>query len=89
VAGGVPAAQALKLQSLLDQPAYARLRHDVTVIVLESKAVADRFEAIPQCQELELERLGDCSFSVPSKWLGRLKSVFDEVGIEFDDSDVS
>lgn len=83
VEGGVPAAQALKLQSLLEQPARARIISDVTVILLESKAVADRFSSVPKCVELGMERLGDRSFLVPSKWLDQLKDVFDEVGIDF------
>ncbi|MBA2664450.1 MAG: helicase-associated domain-containing protein [Bradymonadaceae bacterium] len=88
IAGGVPAAQALRLQSLLDRPARARLLEDVTVIVLESAEVADRFAAVPQCATLVEERLGDRAFSVYTGSKEKLNEIFEELGIQIGDGDV-
>jgi len=80
--GGIPPAQALKLRSLLVEPLGAELSRDVTVVVLESKIVADHFERVPECETIIEDRLGDCAFSVKAEHEDELQEIFEDLGVK-------
>ena len=80
--GGIPPAQALKLRSLLIEPLNAEISKNVTVVVLESEAIADHFARVPECDSIIEDRLGDRAFSVKTGNEDELSEIFEELGIK-------
>lgn len=81
-AGGVPPAQALKLRSKLEKPLQVGISRNVTVIVLESKEIADHFAGIPECDSLIEARLGDRSFTIQTEHEDELNEILEDLGTE-------
>lgn len=81
-AGGIPPAQALKLRSLIVEPLGADISKDVTVVMLESKTVADHFQRVPECDSIIEDRLGDRAFSIKTEHEDELNAIFEELGIK-------
>lgn len=80
--GGIPPSQALKLRSQLEKPLQVSISRNVTVIVLESVEIADKFEKIPECETLIDARLGDRSFTIQAEHEEELSEVLEELGTE-------
>lgn len=80
--GGLPPAQALKFRGLLDKPLEAIISREVTVVVLESADIADRFVEIPECEPLIERRLGDSAFAIKREHEAELNELLEELGIE-------
>lgn len=80
--GGIPPAQALKLRSLIVEPLGAEISKDVTVVVLESKTVADHFQRVPECDSIIDDRLGERAFSIKTEHEDELNAIFEDLGIK-------
>ncbi|MFW5967275.1 MAG: helicase-associated domain-containing protein [Persicimonas sp.] len=80
--GGLPAAQALRLRSLLEKPLEVAISRGVTVIVLESPDIAEHFASIPECEPLIERRLGDVAFAIKKGYEDDLNELLEELGIE-------
>lgn len=80
--GGLPPAQELKLQGLLERPLHATISREVTVIVLESAQIAERFAQIPECEPIIERRLGDMAFAIKRGHEEELNELLEELGID-------
>ncbi len=54
----------------------------VTVIVLESPDIADRFAQVPECEPIIERRLGDVAFAIKKGHEEELDELLEELGIE-------
>jgi hypothetical protein len=61
-----------------------RLLEEVTVLVFESAAIAERFGAMPECEDMIAERLGERAFAVYTECKARIEEVFAELKIHVD-----
>lgn len=84
---GLPAATELKLRALLSAPApRAQLAHDIFVIYFNDPHSAELFGAIPQAQELIVERLGDRAFGVMREDEPAIEQILTRLSIPYDTS---
>lgn len=79
--GGIPAAQYLKLRSVLDKPTRASMESGVTVLSIDSPADADRLGNAPEVKPFILRRLGPHSFAVDPAREKELLDVLHAIGI--------
>ncbi len=81
--GGLPAAQALRLRSLLEKPLQVAISRGVTVVVLENAEIAARFAEVPETDSLIQQRLGDVAFAIKKGHEDELNELLEELGAEF------
>ena len=77
--GGLPAAQSLRLQAELEQPAAFHLQQDVTVISFEDLDAAERFCHLSEAPDLIERRLGPTTFAVANDQIELLEELIDEL----------
>jgi hypothetical protein len=78
---GIPAAQYLKLRSVLDKPTRASMESGVTVLTIDSAEDADRLGNAPEVNPFIVKRLGDRTFAVDSEREKELLDVLHAIGI--------